>query len=76
MLSDYLFYMPALRLANAWSRFAPVYLYVFDYVPFSNEDTNSFGTGSRQVSSPITQGIYFMNEIFLKVFDKNNYSNI
>lgn len=61
MLSDYLFYMPALRLANVWSRYAPVYLYVFDYVPFVNEDVNSFGTGSRQVlaslPSPITQGI-------------------
>ena len=32
MLSDFLFHVPALTFAKLWSRYAPVYFYVFDYV--------------------------------------------
>ncbi|CAL8125174.1 unnamed protein product [Orchesella dallaii] len=40
MLSDYLFYMPALSLAKLWSRFATAHLYVFDYVPTGSGEEN------------------------------------
>jgi hypothetical protein len=36
MMSDFLYFIPALSLAKMWSRSAPVYFYVFDYVPSIN----------------------------------------
>jgi carboxylesterase type B len=52
MLSDFLFHIPALSFGKLWSRFAPVYFYVFDYVatPVANSEddvSENFGTSNK-----------------------------
>ncbi|CAG7681484.1 unnamed protein product [Allacma fusca] len=49
MISDFLFNVPAIQLAKLWSRFAPVYFYVFDYVRSGTGQTDE---SSRQSFGP------------------------
>lgn len=52
MVSDYLLHIPALTFAKLWSKFSPVYFYVFEYVSdklLQTQDDEDFLTSRNRI---------------------------